>query len=579
MEKVLRDFEEYCKDPNVKSNKAGSYAKAIRYLCEYLDVENIDDKAVSRFKDLRHDISDKDSSFYNEFLQHLKGRKLSSYLSDRFISAALTHFFYFWDKNSNLSDMTKVTAIKRVMEDNGGMADWQRIYENVGKYYPSYKSSKKWKEGLQGVLLREVRNKRNFKRVSRGVYALIDNESRRDLTQDNIQTTMPSVFFANVTWMERYDGLEPFKRPGAAWVKENNDANEKNNFKEIGGKYYGFVQCNNNEKINIDRIAERYGSEIKSENGNRYIENVLIVFFSTPKEGTAKIVGYYKNATIFENHMVNHETNDWYYFTCDSSEGVLIPEKDRTFIVPKTDGTAILYGQDQRWYADKDEHKPFIKKVLNYIEGYERTEETDGDKDDDKILDALYENDIKPKFNKSRCRGNIPINNCIIHDYKISRTAGTSKESSKRIRSGRKAEKYFLEFLAEIGFDKNKDFLDVANNKNYGYDVQFKDVGIEIKNIQSGSFYLSDNEIAHLEYKKTYLVLIDIDNGIWVLKNNSQWLNDRIENIRSIREYCKANYANIDLTDVKINIDKTIEKDTIEISQLDIDEILNIFDG
>lgn len=68
--------------------------------------------------------------------------------------------------------MTKVKAIKKLMEDNGGSATWAMIYNNIEKYYPAAKSSKEWQAGLRGVLYRELG--KQFKKVGLGIYALID---------------------------------------------------------------------------------------------------------------------------------------------------------------------------------------------------------------------------------------------------------------------------------------------------------------------------------------------------------------------------------------------------------------------
>jgi len=57
---------------------------------------------------------------------------------------------------------TKVEAIRKVLEDLGGKATWQEIYDNIGKYYPAAKTSKAWKEGIRGVLYREIKKGRNF---------------------------------------------------------------------------------------------------------------------------------------------------------------------------------------------------------------------------------------------------------------------------------------------------------------------------------------------------------------------------------------------------------------------------------
>ena len=47
--------------------------------------------------------------------------------------------------------MTKVEAIAKVMQDNGGTASLSVIYDNICKYYPTAKVSKDWEAGLRGV--------------------------------------------------------------------------------------------------------------------------------------------------------------------------------------------------------------------------------------------------------------------------------------------------------------------------------------------------------------------------------------------------------------------------------------------
>ena len=69
--------------------------------------------------------------------------------------------------------MTKVQALISLLKDNEGVANWEVIYKNIEKYYPQAKASKEWKAGLRGVLFREIRNGRNFKRIGEGVFSLI----------------------------------------------------------------------------------------------------------------------------------------------------------------------------------------------------------------------------------------------------------------------------------------------------------------------------------------------------------------------------------------------------------------------
>ncbi len=40
--------------------------------------------------------------------------------------------------------MTKVEAIKQLLKDNGGIATWEIIYNEIEKYYPDAKKSREW---------------------------------------------------------------------------------------------------------------------------------------------------------------------------------------------------------------------------------------------------------------------------------------------------------------------------------------------------------------------------------------------------------------------------------------------------
>ena len=72
--------------------------------------------------------------------------------------------------------MTKVEAIKLVLKDNGGVATWNIIYNQLEKYYPNIKASLEWKAGVRGVLYREI--DKAFKIVDVGIIALIDFDEK-----------------------------------------------------------------------------------------------------------------------------------------------------------------------------------------------------------------------------------------------------------------------------------------------------------------------------------------------------------------------------------------------------------------
>ena len=95
MKNFLSQFERYCEKPGVKSNKAGSYAKAIQYLFDFLGVTIIDEQTVDTIKIIEKDINDRNSSVYSELLAFLENRRQKSYLESGFIRAALKYLFLY----------------------------------------------------------------------------------------------------------------------------------------------------------------------------------------------------------------------------------------------------------------------------------------------------------------------------------------------------------------------------------------------------------------------------------------------------------------------------------------------------
>ena len=68
--------------------------------------------------------------------------------------------------------LTKVQAIIKVMEANGGSADLATLYRCIGRYYKGAKASTEWQAGIRGVLYRELRRGRLLLRTGEGTYRL-----------------------------------------------------------------------------------------------------------------------------------------------------------------------------------------------------------------------------------------------------------------------------------------------------------------------------------------------------------------------------------------------------------------------
>lgn len=77
--------------------------------------------------------------------------------------------------------MTKVDAIKKLMQDNNGLASWEYIYQNIEYYYPDAKNSKDWSAGLRGVLYRDIG--KNFKKIGLGVFSLVEYDEKKQIQE------------------------------------------------------------------------------------------------------------------------------------------------------------------------------------------------------------------------------------------------------------------------------------------------------------------------------------------------------------------------------------------------------------
>jgi len=85
--------------------------------------------------------------------------------------------------------MTKVQAIKKLMEDNEGLASLSLIYEYIEEYYPNAKKSKHWEAGLRGVLYREINNNKTFKKIDNALFSLVNFKEEEYLKDEIILST------------------------------------------------------------------------------------------------------------------------------------------------------------------------------------------------------------------------------------------------------------------------------------------------------------------------------------------------------------------------------------------------------
>ena len=87
-----QQFVPFCETPGIKSGKAKSYYKAIKYLAEYLNMDAINNEIARIILSKENEVHDKASNFYLQVLNWLILQKRGSYLANGYISAALPLF-------------------------------------------------------------------------------------------------------------------------------------------------------------------------------------------------------------------------------------------------------------------------------------------------------------------------------------------------------------------------------------------------------------------------------------------------------------------------------------------------------
>ena len=135
--------------------------------------------------------------------------------------------------------MTKIEAIQKLMEDNGGAASWVFIYNNIEKYYPSAKSSRNWRAGLRGVLYREIG--KGFKKIGLGIYALSDykEEPKEKIISNPIR--MHSYMQGICIELGNIDGFHTFSADPTAPFKDNISLGELTAMKAIPNFTYSEI--------------------------------------------------------------------------------------------------------------------------------------------------------------------------------------------------------------------------------------------------------------------------------------------------------------------------------------------------
>lgn len=171
------------------------------------------------------------------------------------------------------------------------------------------------------------------------------------------------MIFLNIGWMKYYQGLGNDKiKGGGAFVKESGYGHEIFNFLPYKGYMYGAV--GGTKSIRIDRL----GTSLKDVS----IDGVLVIWCSrSPLKGTV-VVGWYKDATIYQYYQKSPKNSNrkyegekfGYIIKAKKEDCTLLSIDKRIFEIPRKTGGI---GQHNVWYADKAGNVRLKQKLLEFI--------------------------------------------------------------------------------------------------------------------------------------------------------------------------------------------------------------------
>lgn len=108
MEQFWDEFKNYCLDHYITSERAIYYVRAVYSLCQFLEIAEMDEVAVSKIDSIKDSLKDRRYSFYKKLLEYLKGQDRGYLLTDRYMKYAILQFLAFLRDEKNLIPVKQV---------------------------------------------------------------------------------------------------------------------------------------------------------------------------------------------------------------------------------------------------------------------------------------------------------------------------------------------------------------------------------------------------------------------------------------------------------------------------------------
>lgn len=219
-------------------------------------------------------------------------------------------------------------------------------------------------------------------------------KDKLNLSKSTVDIPINKVIFCNIAWMKYYQGTTEDDIPvnGGEFVDKNHDANESLNFlpiilSEDGesertvllGSYE--TKATNGVTVNQTHIEKIAGCQSLAK--ALCAKGILVVWCATSPRGENRVVGWYKNATVYRHYEaipIDYEDGSTfdrvYNVTCNIEDAVLLPEAERRksiWRVPRKNGkNDVRFGffRANVWYASESEATDYVKNLVSNINDY-----------------------------------------------------------------------------------------------------------------------------------------------------------------------------------------------------------------
>lgn len=168
------------------------------------------------------------------------------------------------------------------------------------------------------------------------------------------------IIFLRIAWMSDYQGVTELDIPKGAgkYIQQNKDGGEVFNFSKNKGNYFGYVRIPKGRNLDLTRLGV--------PRGKTSIDGVTVVFFATnPVYGNQYIVGWYKNAILYNNLQANPivKAGEWgnYIAKCKIREGILLKTENR---LKEIEGP----GQANLWYPADYLNEKQLSDIRDYLD-------------------------------------------------------------------------------------------------------------------------------------------------------------------------------------------------------------------